>query len=61
MCLNDFYQELAAISGASLRSTDLGDQMGWDIDHPVAIDVDARLVDGVPSINVTPRNYISLW
>lgn len=61
VCLNDFYQELAAISGAPLRSTDLGDQMGWDVDHRVAVDIDARLVDGVPTINVTPRNYIPLW
>lgn len=61
VCLNDFYQELEHLSGSQIRSTDIGDHMGWDIDHPVRVDIDSRIVDGVPTIMLTPRGYVELY
>lgn len=51
--LNDFYHEIGC------EETELGWYIGWDIDHPVAIDIDAIEKNGIPCLYVHPKNFIN--
>lgn len=52
--LNDFYNEIG------ITATSIGDTLGWDIDHPIDVDISAVEVDGIPCLYINPMNVVSL-
>ena len=52
--LNDFYNEIG------IAATSIGDTLGWDIDHPIDVDISAVEVNGIPCLYINPMNVVSL-
>lgn len=52
--LNDFYNEIG------ITATSVGDTLGWDIDHPIDVDISAVEVQGIPCLYINPMNWVSL-
>lgn len=52
--LNDFYNEIG------ITATSIGDTLGWDIDHPIDVDISAVEVNGIPCLYINPMNVVSL-
>ena len=52
--LNDFYNEIG------ITATSIGDTLGWDIDHPIDVDISAVEVEGIPCLYINPMNVVSL-
>ena len=52
--LNDFYNEIG------ITATSVGDTIGWDIDHPIEVDISAVEVNGIPCLYINPMNWVSL-
>lgn len=52
--LNDFYNEIGIIP------TSVGDTLGWDIDHPIDVDISTVEVNGIPCLYISPMNVVSL-
>lgn len=52
--LNDFYNEIG------ITATSVGDTLGWDVDHPIEVDISAVEVNGIPCLYINPMNWVSL-
>lgn len=51
---NDLYMALG------ISTTSSGDVLGWKLDNPVAVDIGATEVNGIPCLYITPMNWVSL-